>query len=75
MIYLWLSVIRQAKEGNKEAQDHLRAVNKERAEKGLPSLEEQLLEIARKDEEEEARKKSPKPTEPAGDIVGDGNGE
>ena len=50
----WVTIIQQAKEGNKEAQEMLQVENKIRTGKGLMTVEEELKEMA---EEAEARQK------------------
>ena len=43
---MWLSAIKMAREGNVEAQNHLRAENTIRKEQNRPSVEQELQEMA-----------------------------
>lgn len=44
----WLSIVRLAKQGNEEAQETLRQQNELRAENNLPTVEEELIQMAQK---------------------------
>ena len=44
---LWLATIKQANEGDKEQQEVLRQENELRAENGLPTVQEELMEMAK----------------------------
>ena len=44
--FLWLATIKRAKNGDKEQLQHLQEENELRKEKGLPSVEEELLSMA-----------------------------
>ena len=46
-VMYWLAVIRKAKAGDKEAKTMLQQTNEARAEKKMPSVEEELEEISR----------------------------
>ena len=45
-VLMWLSVIKQAREWNSEAVNHLQAENRIRLEQNRPSVEQELQEIA-----------------------------
>ena len=43
----WLSIVKMAKQGNEEAMETLRQENELRAENGLPTVQEELAEMAK----------------------------
>ena len=46
-MYLWLTIVKSAKEGDEEAQQTLEAENALRAQAGRMSVEQELLQLAR----------------------------
>lgn len=49
-VLMWLAAIKLAREGNAEAENHLRIENEIRAEQNRPSVEEELQMIAEEQE-------------------------
>ena len=45
-MYFWLSMVKQARYGSKDAMDMLASENQNRAKQNRPSVQEELLEIA-----------------------------
>lgn len=43
----WLSIVKMAKQGNEEAMETLRQENKLRAENGLPTVQKELMKMAK----------------------------